>query len=326
MAAAIRFGLFSITGDFGEAMAAALRAEQSGFVSISPNDHFFSPFGAPSDPQLECFTLLTAIAARTTTLRLVPAVVAASFRPPPLLAKIATTLDHASAGRLTLGLGAGWLPTEYKAHGYPFPSTRERLAQLAETLAVVKAMWTEERPRFSGRYFEIDGAYNQPRPVQRPHPPILLGGSGTGLLRLAAAEADIINLIPPTGRGKDFPNDPDATRRFTADVLLERIELLKRFAGEAGRDPETIELSGLSLVCLARRADDAVLRDAAGALGFPDLAAAMASPVALFGTPEQVCEQIEARSRQTGIHYTIVAPTSADSLDLFEAEVMPAFR
>ncbi len=324
--AAIRFGLFSISGVFEDAMHAALRAERAGFASFSPNDHFFSPFGAPSDPQLECFTLLAAVAAKTERIRLMPAVVAASFRPPPLLAKIASTLDHASRGRLTLGLGAGWLPTEYEAHGYRFPSTRERLAQLAETIAVLKAMWTQERPSFHGNYFDIEGAYNQPRPIQQPHPPIMLGGSGTGLLRLAAAEADIVNLIPPTGQGKDFPNDPEATRRFTAEVLRERIALLRRFAREAGRDPDEIELTGLSLICLARDADAPVLQQAAAGLGFPDLATAMASPVALFGTPEQVCEQIRKRSDQTGIHTTVIAPTSPESLDLFENEVMPAFR
>ncbi len=293
--AGIQFGLFSITGDFGEAMAAAQRAEASGFVCFSPNDHFFSPFGAPSDPQLECFTLLAAVAAKTERIRLMPAVVAASFRPAPLLAKIATTLDLASDGRLTLGLGTGWLPTEHEAHGYPFPPIRERLARLAETIQVLRAMWTEERPSFRGTYFTIDGAYNQPRPVQTPHPPIMLGGSATGLLRLAAAEADVVNLIPPTGQGKDFPNDPEATRRFTAAVLLERIELLKQLAKEAGRDPDEIELTGLSLVALAERPDDPSLAHAAEMLGFPDLASAQASPVALFGTPEQVCEQIRAQ-------------------------------
>lgn len=310
---------------YEEAIATALEAERAGFYSISTNDHYFSPFAAPSDPQLECLTLLTAMAAKTTRIRLVPAVVSASFRPPPLLAKIATTLDLVSGGRLTLGLGSGWLPGEYHAHGYPFPSTPERLAQLAEAIQVIKAMWTEEAPTFKGQYFQIENAYNQPRPLQRPHPPIMLGGSGTGLLRIAAQHADLLNLIPPTGHGKDFPNDPVATRKFDIGVLKDRIALLHRFAEEAGRDPSSIELSGLALIGLSRQSDDAGVTTVATSLGFPDLASAQRSPVVLLGTPEQVCEALRSRIAETGIRYYILAPTSPESLQLFVDEVMPEF-
>jgi probable F420-dependent oxidoreductase len=321
----IKFGLFSLTGDFNQAVQSAIDAEKAGFVSFSPNDHFFSPFGAPSDPQLECFTLLATVAAKTTLIRLVPAVVAASFRPPPLLAKMATALDIASGDRLTLGLGSGWLPTEYHAHGYAFPSTSERLAQLGEAIEIIKAMWTDERPTFTGKYFAIDGAYNQPRPLQQPHPPLMLGGSGTKLLRLAAKHADLVNLIPPTGNGKDFPNDPEATRRFTQAVLHERIALLRGFASEAGRDPDSIELSGLTLICLSEKADDPVLHECATSLGFGNVAEAIQAPVILIGTPQQVCEQLRRQSTDSGVHYFIVAPTSPESLALFQAQVMSEF-
>ena len=324
--AQVKFGLFSIAGDAKAVMANAVRAERDGFFSFSPNDHFFSPFGKPSDPQLECFTMLAAIAAKTERIRLVPAVVAASFRNPALLAKITTTLDLVSDGRFTLGLGSGWLPTEYHAHNYPFPPTRERLEQMAEVIQVVKAMWTEERPSFTGRYFKIDGAYNQPRPVQRPHPPIMLGGSGTRLLELAAQHADAINLIPPTGKGKDFPNDPEATRKFDMGVLKQRIGLLERFTKEAGRDPEAIEKSGLALIHVTERADAPELTASANALGFPDLATAQRAPVALFGSAEQVCEELRLRVEETGIRSYIVAPTSPESLERFVAGVMPEFR
>lgn len=321
----VKFGLFSISGDFSTVMATALRADAAGFYSFSPNDHFFSPFGSPEAPQLECFTILSAIAARTSRIRLAPAVVAASFRPPPLLAKIATTLDIVSEGRLILGLGSGWLPGEYHAHGYSFPSTPERLEQLAEAVQVVKAMWTQEEPVFKGRYFAIDKAYNQPRPVQRPHPPIMLGGSGTRLLQIAAAYADLVNLIPPTGNGKDFPNDPVATRRFDTARLVERIDRLRGFAEAAGRDPAAIELSGLTLLGLSRDPEDPNLVDLAKSLGFPDLGTAQKSPVTLLGSPEQVCAELRERVRDTGIAYFILAPTTPETLDLFVDEVMPEF-
>ncbi|HJP34716.1 MAG TPA: LLM class flavin-dependent oxidoreductase, partial [Gammaproteobacteria bacterium] len=138
----VKFGLFVLPDNVADAQAAARRAEADGFYSISHNDHFYSPLGPPESPQLECFTVLTAIAAVTETIKLVPAVVAASFRTPPLLAKIATSLDIASNGRFICGLGAGWQDKEYEAHGIPFPPLQERLEQLDETIQILKAMWT----------------------------------------------------------------------------------------------------------------------------------------------------------------------------------------
>src|SRR5271170_7732038 len=122
----VKFGLFLPTGDFPKARAAAEWADRSGFYSISINDHFFSPLGTAQTPQLECFSTLSALAAVTQNVRLVPAVTAIAFRTPAMLAKIASTLDHLSNGRLIMGLGAGWQRSEYDAHGYPYPSNAER--------------------------------------------------------------------------------------------------------------------------------------------------------------------------------------------------------
>jgi len=321
----VKFGLFSVGGDYAQVMETALRADREGFYSFSPNDHFFTPFGSPRDPQLECFTLLTAIAAKTERIRLTPAMVAASFRPPPLLAKMATTLDIVSEGRVILGLGSGWFPEEYRAHGYPFPATPERLEQLAEAVQIVKAMWTQDEPTFKGRYFSIEKAYNQPRPFQRPHPPILLGGSGTRLLQIAASHADLVNLIPPTRNGKDFPKDPAATLKFDTARLQQRIDVLRRFAREAGRDPEAIELSGLALLGLSRDSEDPALAEVARSLGFPDLPTAKKSPIALLGSPDEVCAELHERIDATGIRYFILAPATPETHDLFVAEVLPEF-
>jgi probable F420-dependent oxidoreductase len=203
----VKFGLFLPTRDYPSAKAAALQAEAQGFYSVSLNDHFVSQDGGPQTPQLECLSLLTAIAAVTERVRIVPSVVAASFRTPAMLAKATATIDHISGGRFVLGIGAGWNVAEYTAHGYPFPDTAERLDRLAETIEVVKAMWTQDEPTFHGRYFDIDHATSQPRPAQQPHPPIMIGGSSNHLLSIAARHADIVNMIPPTAHGKDFIKD-----------------------------------------------------------------------------------------------------------------------
>ena len=321
----IRFGVFLPTGDVNEAMAAAQRAERDGLYSVSTNDHFFSPLGTPQTPQNECFTILAAIAAVTSKIRLAPAVVAASFRTPPLLAKIATTLDHVSRGRLIMGLGAGWQDKEYLAAGYTFPPLKTRLAQLDETIQVLKAMWTQDVPNYRGEHFEIKDLYANPRPLSRPHPPIMLGGSGTGLLRIAAREASVINLIPPTGNGKDFVNDPAATLRFDMPELKRRIAVLHGFMRDAGRDPSSMEIGGLLMLGLSRDKRDPALRQMAAHLGFPDYEAAQRAPVALLGTPDEVKRELEKRIKETGVTYYIVFPATHDTQELLVNEIMPAF-
>ena len=321
----LKFGILLPIGDFAAARKAALRAESEGFYSVSTNDHFFSPLGEPQTPQLECLTTLTAVAAVTERIRLVPAVVAASFRTPPMLAKIASTLDHLSQGRLTLGLGAGWKQDEYEAHGYPYPSNAERLAQLAETIGVLKAMWTQAEPTFQGKYFSVRPAYNNPRPVQKPHPPLMLGGSGSGLLKIAAAEADLLNIIPPIFNGKDFVNDPVMTVRFDTPYLKHRLDMLHGYLETVGRDPHDLERSALLLLHLSRDPTDPALADTATRLGFPNVDMALRSPLLLMGTPDKVKRDLHARIEELGFTYHIVVPASAESQDLFVKEVMPAF-
>lgn len=321
----VKFGLFLPTSDFEESLQAAKAAEKAGFFSVSMNDHFFTPFGTPETPQLECFTTLTAIAAVTEKIYMVPAVTAISFRTPPHLAKVVTTLDHVSRGRFIMGLGAGWKPDEYHSHGYPFPSTPVRLEQLRETIQILKAMWLEDKPTFQGTHFKIENAFNNPRSFQKPHPPIMLGGSGTGLLRIAAEFGDMVNIIPATGDGKDFPNDPVVTRNFDDARLLSRIELLKTLTKEAGRDADEVSLSGLTLLIVSEDDADPMFAEVSGQLGFPDVEAARKSPLIHFGTPEQVTEELQERIKTTGIAYNIVAPLNPESQALFSEKVLPEF-
>ncbi|MEM7543108.1 MAG: LLM class flavin-dependent oxidoreductase [Pseudomonadota bacterium] len=320
-----KFGLFILPPDITVAQQAAKQAEKDGFFSISHNDHFYSPLGSPESPQLECFTVLTAMAAVTKTIRLAPAVAVPAFREPALFTKIACSLDSASNGRFICGLGAGWYDKEYLAHGYAFPPLEERLDRLNEYLSVYKTMCTEDAPAYEGRYYKVTNAFNNPRPVQKPFPPIMLGGSATGLLKIAAQHADIINMIPPTSNGKDFVNDPQATVRYTMDKLKSRITELKDLCEAEGRARDAIELGGLCLVGLSEDSNDSALRDMASGLGFPDYSAAQASPVALLGTPAEVKEELAARVAQTGVVYYIVVTPDERSYRLFVEEVMPAF-
>jgi probable F420-dependent oxidoreductase len=323
----IKFGLFLPTDDFAKARAAAEWADASGFYSVSINDHFFSPLGSAQVPQLECFSTLSAIAAVTKNVCVAPTVVANSFRTPAMLAKITSTLDHLSNGRLVLGIGSGWQRSEYDAHGYPYPSNVERLEQLHDSIKLIKAMWTQEEPAYHGRFFSVSKAYNNPRPVQKPHPPIMVGGSGSKLLEITAAEAQIANLIPPIINGKDFAQDPAAAVKFDKDNLKRRIQTLQRLAVQSGRAADAVEISGLAMVRLSHSKSEieAAAGQTASAMGFPNEEAVRNSPVMLFGTPAEVKRELRSRIEEFGMTYFIVIFGSAESRDLMVKEVMPEF-
>ncbi|MCX5373292.1 LLM class flavin-dependent oxidoreductase [Streptomyces sp. NBC_00103] len=196
-------------------------------------DHLMPIGGDPDGPTHEGWTLLSALAARTRRLRLGVMVTSNRFRPPAMLAKIATTVDIVSGGRLDFGIGVGSRPDhplarrEYAAHGLPFHDTAHAVGSLAEACTVIRRLWTEDKPfDFDGTYHRLTGAFGNPKPVQRPHPPILVGGRSAATLRVAAEHADLWN-IP----GGDL------------DDVVSRSALLDRYCAEIGRDPASITRS-----------------------------------------------------------------------------------
>jgi alkanesulfonate monooxygenase SsuD/methylene tetrahydromethanopterin reductase-like flavin-dependent oxidoreductase (luciferase family) len=196
-------------------------------------DHLLPIFGEPDGPIFEGWTLLSALAAQTRRLRLGLLVTSNRFRPPAMLAKIATTVDVVSDGRLDFGIGVGSRPShpiarrEYEAHGLPYLQTADAVTGLAEGLTVIKRLWTEAEPfDFAGDQVRLTGAFGNPKPVQRPHPPILVGGRAAATLRIVAEHADLWN-IP----GGDL------------DDVVARSALLDRYCAEIGRDPAAITRS-----------------------------------------------------------------------------------
>lgn len=196
-------------------------------------DHLLPIGGDPNGPILEGWTTLAALAAQTERLRLGLLVTSNRFRPPALLAKIAATVDIVSGGRLEFGIGAGSRPShplarrEYAAHGLPYHDAAHAVGSLAEACTIIRRLWTEDEPfDFHGTYHELTGAFCNPKPVQHPHPPIVIGGRSAATLRVVAAHADVWN-IP----GGDIA---DAIRRSA---------LLDRYCVEIGRDPAAITRS-----------------------------------------------------------------------------------
>ena len=172
----------------------ASTGETLGFESIWVSDHLFMTTDSIDIPCLECWTTLTALARDTSSLRFGAMVSSQSYRNPALLAKVAATIDHMSAGRLNYGIGAGWKEIEYRAYGYPYPSPATRIRQLDEAVQIAKLMWTEDAPTFHGKYYTIDDVLSSPKPLQKPHIPIWIGGSGNLTLRVTARHGQACNF------------------------------------------------------------------------------------------------------------------------------------
>jgi F420-dependent oxidoreductase-like protein len=248
----------------------ATAVENSGFSLVTVMDHFYQiqGVGPETDPMLEAYSTLAALSQRTTKVRLGTLVSGVTYRNPALLAKTVTTLDTLSKGRAVLGLGAAWNEDEHRGYGFHFPPIRERMDRLDEALAICKAMFTEERPTFEGRYYRIDQALNVPRPIQPGGPKVIVGGGGEQrTLRIAAKYADMTHWFP-----------------LGFDVLKHKTEVLARHCDEIGRDPATIERTMATPVLLAATEQEAK----ATLERLPE----ERRPFVKIGTPEQAAEAL----------------------------------
>ena len=314
--------------DFAAARSVAMQAEALGFYSIAAEDHFFMAglMGRDrSEPRLECFTLLSALAPLTRSITLTQLVAANSFRHPALTAKIVSSLHHITGGRVELGLGAGWFREEYDALGLPYPPPSVRIAQMAEALQVIKRLWREDAASFAGEYYRITDAPHAPKPIPRPR--IMLGGGGKKLLRVAAAEADIVNIIPPSG-GKHGKVVIEETLQFDMDAFHRCVDFLAVQCTAIGREVTSIELSGMVYVMIGRtEAEAATMANAtAQMLGVQNMDAVYRSPNTLIGTADQIAAEIRHRQRELGVTYFFCTFLGPDMLELFGRGVIPQLQ
>lgn len=195
----IKFGirLPQVNVNYEQVKRVTIACEKLGFDSIWLMDHFFGPTPIRHLPLLECWVTLSALAAETKRIRVGSLVTCNSYRYPSLLAKMLATLDNISNGRVELGIGAGWHETEYRAFGIPFYKPKVRIEALKEAVQLIKKLWTEEESTFTGKYYTLTDAVCNPKPVQKPHPRIWIGGEGEKLLlRVVAEVADGSNFRP----------------------------------------------------------------------------------------------------------------------------------
>lgn len=212
-------------------------AETAGFSLITVMDHLYQipTVGTVAEPMLEGWSTLGALARETSRVRLGTLVTGVTYRNPAMLAKMATTLDVLSGGRALMGLGAAWNEVEHDGYGFAFPPIAERMDRLDEALTIVRAMFSEERPSFTGRHYRITEALNVPRPIQPGGPPIMVGGTGERrTLKIAARHADMTHWFP-----------------LGLDGMRHKNEVLERHCEAIGRDPGSIERTMASPVVVA---------------------------------------------------------------------------
>jgi F420-dependent oxidoreductase-like protein len=273
-------------------------------------DHFFAILSDPSGPCFEGWIALTALAAASSRVQAGVLVTGNTYRNPAVLAKMGATLDHTSGGRLIMGIGGAWFEQEHNAYGIPFYTTAERIRRLDEAAEIIKRLWSEKQVTFDGQYYQLKDAYCEPKPLQQPRPPIMIGGSGEKLmLRVVAKHADQWNTFGSPG------------------VFSHKIDVLKEHCSAVGRSFEEIEVSwaGACLITDSREEKDALLERWASAFG---ITPEQYEHGALVGSPAEVRDRI-AEFIDVGVTHFIPianAPFNQESLRRFAEEVIPAFR
>jgi len=277
---------------------AAMECDRLGYYSAVLPDHIMGEGGQ----RYEAWTLMAAVAAVTKRVKLHHLVLANGFRHAPWLAKAAMTLDHISRGRFILGIGAGWAKEEFEAYGYGYPKYRARVDQLDEALEVIKLLWTGERVSYNGKFYRLQNAICNPTPLQKPRPPIVVGGGGRRLLKVAAKHADIINLSGGS-----------------TEEVRRKLDVLEEQCRELGRDFDKIEKSwGRYLFIAEDEKEMEENRDTISAVPAESITA---------GTAEKVIDEIQAFADIgiTYITYRFEELPSLKGIRLFAERVMPAF-
>jgi F420-dependent oxidoreductase-like protein len=290
------------------AVEIAVLAEELGYDSLWLYDHFHNVPRPAHEAVFECWMTAAAISQRTSRIRIGQMVGCNGYRNPALLAKMTSTFDVISGGRLDWGIGAGWYQNEYEAYGYEFPSAKVRIGQLREAVEIVKLMWSEAEATYDGTYFSVTRANCDPKPLQQPHPPVLIGGGGEQLtLRVVARHADRANF---GGKPEEFAH---------------KTEVLKRHCKDVGRDYDEIEKTWSPEVYVRETEREIEEGGSRSFWGEPLDSWAAGN---LVGTPEQVAEKVRT---YMDLGCTSFMPWCSDypsdqTMRLFAERVIPEFR
>ncbi|MDQ6696736.1 MAG: TIGR03621 family F420-dependent LLM class oxidoreductase [Actinomycetota bacterium] len=295
-----RFGIQVHGASSGKEWAdMARRAEDLGYATLVMPDHF--------GDQIAPVPGLMAAADATTTLRIGTLVFDNDYKHPVVLAKEVASLDVLSGGRVELGIGAGWMSSDYEQSGIPEDRAAVRVDRMEEGIAVLKGLFAEGACTFAGEHYRISGLDGMPKPVQSPHPPILIGGGKRRVLQIAGREADIVGINPTMPNGAA---DADAARTGLAAETDKKLEWIREGAGERFED---LEINLLTFACMVTDDREDLIDKVAPAFGLspPDVAS---FPHALIGSIDQICETLEGRRERWHASYIVVQQDAMESM------------
>ncbi len=296
----------------------ALEAEKLGYHSFSLNDHLLPTLPPYDRPQLECWTTISALATVTKKIRLGPLVTCVTFRYPSLVAKMSATLDVISNGRLDFGIGAGWYEKEHVTYGLNFPSIEERFERLREAILLTQKMWTEQKATFSGKYYYVKNAYNNPKPIQKPHPPIIVEVSGEKLAFKVAAELANVCNIHTINTNRSLPP------YLTPKEYARKLDILASYAEDAGRSPAHIKKSVIAPIIMSKDKND--LRRLSEKIGRKrKIPRKYLDQWAIIGKPDEVSDAVTEYVKAGAQHFNAFFPSVEEITPLrqFALEVIP---
>ncbi len=303
---AFRFGVIdesSLTRE--EWIQKAQRVEQLGYSTFLIRDHFIQ---GDFNHQLAPVPALMAAADATKTLRVGSLVFSNDYRHPVMLAKEAATMDLLSDGRFELGIGAGWLASEYAQTGIPFDPPGIRVERLQEALHIIKGVFAEKPFTFTGQHYMITNLDSYPKPVQKPHPPLLIGAGSKRMLSIAAHEADIIGILPKALTNGTISEDP--TERF-AETIAQKVEWIRQAAGERFDEIELSMVVTLEITHNQEQKAEQLIRQR----GWSSITArqVLEMPSLLIGSPDQIVEKLLAVRKKFFFSYFVVSDTCLET-------------
>ena len=322
----MEFGIQLGTLEWQRLRDVAQAAEQLGFRSIMLPDHIvhegperqFDPQALSYDAMVKAAVLIEA----TKTVEIGHLVLCNLFRHPVIAAQAVMSLDRLSGGRVFLGLGTGWTESEFRMSGIPFPAIDVRLRMLDEALTVIRSLFSQETTTFRGEFYQLQDAILWPKPTRQPMP-ILLGGGGRGLLRVAAKHADVLNLISATGKAGHI--SIDELSKFTDAAFRDKIEFTRAEAARHGRDGRRIRMSNVIFTTIITDSEAATRSAAEGIAGFLRLLpeAVTQSPLSLIGTPEECIAELKRRMRAWELSQIVFSFADEGIMRRLAEEILP---
>ena len=300
------------TPEFDVIKRVALECERLGYDSVWMFDHLYPYDGPAEGPCYEIWTTLSTLAGVTSKMRLGTLVLCNSFRYPSIVAKMTSTLDRISGGRMEIGIGAGWLKTEFDAFGIPFSDAAARIESLREGIQIIKSMWTQEKTTYKGKYYSVDSVINNPRPVQKLHPPLWVGGTLPAVMKIAAEYADGWNI------GFYPSNTPTGFRR--------KVKALDRYCQELGRDPKELRKSWHGEIVMGEtqaEVEEKVARLKPSSMSLDEYKVAR-----IIGTPDECFEQMQQYVDEGASYFMLkfAEVEKLDSLRLFAERILTRLK